>query len=282
MVHALFGFRPTRHALAAALLAAALTGALPSAAGATGGTATTTTATTTTATTISSMQSSLVRWVNQARTARGLRPLRGWTPLYNLAAYRAGRMASTGILNHSIGGDLGSELTARGVRWYSFGEAIGWTTATWGSSAAWSIYTMWRASATHWAILMSSRANYIGVGFAYRSSSHATYASDIETESPDHTRPVRAFTDAWRSGTTIGWSWTGHDIALQTHTSGLRNFDVDERRDDGSWVRLRSGTTSRSISLSGRAHGHTYTLAIRARDNRGNVSAWTYRSISVP
>jgi uncharacterized protein YkwD len=241
----------------------------------------TTATTTTTATTAASMAASVLTWVNQARIARGLRPLRGWNTLSSLATYRAGRMASTGSLSHSVGGDLGSELTAR-VTWWTYGEAIGMTTAGWGTSAAWSLYTMWKASSFHWSILMSSRLNYVGLGFAYRSANGATYASVIETESPDHSPPTRSFTGSWRSGTTIGWSWTGSDVALQTHTSGLRNFDVNERRDDGSWVRLRSGTTSRSLSLSGRAHGHTYLLSIRARDYRGNVSSWTTRSIYVP
>jgi uncharacterized protein YkwD len=268
-----------------ALLAGVPAGAVPAAAATTAASAATiqaTTATTTTTTaTAASMAASVLTWVNQARLARGLRPLRGWNTLSSLAAYRAGRMASTGSLSHTVGGDLGSELTAR-VTWWTYGEAIGMTTAGWGTSAAWSLYTMWKASSFHWSILMSSRLNYVGLGFAYRSANGATYASVIETESPDHSAPHRSFTGSWRSGTTIGWSWTGSDVALQTHTSGLRNFDVSERRDDGSWVRLRSGTTSRSLSLSGRAHGHTYLLSIRARDYRGNVSSWTTLSIYVP
>jgi len=239
-------------------------------------------AATTTTSTASSMATQVLGWVNQARASKGLRPLRAWSTLSSVATYRAGKMASAGVLSHSIAGSLSSQLSAKGVTAWSTGEDIGVTTYAWGSSAATSLFTMWRNSPTHWAILMSSRYNYIGLGFAYRSSSGATYASVIETESPDHSAPRRWFTGAWRSGTTIGWSWSGADLALQTHTAGLRSYDVSYRRNDGSWVRLRSGTTTRSLSLSGRVHGHTYYLAIRARDWAGNVSSWTTKSIYVP
>jgi hypothetical protein len=191
-------------------------------------------------------------------------------------------MAAAGQCNHSVAGDLGSQLDARDITAWSEGEDIGVTTYRWGSDAASSLFNAWRNSPEHWAILMSSRYNYVGIGFAYRSSSGATYGSVVATESPDHSAPRRWFVDAWRSGTTVGWSWAGADRLLQTHTSGLHNYDVRYRRDGGSWHRLRSGTTSTSITLRDRARGHTYRIEVRDRDHAGNVASWVGKSISVP
>ena len=72
-------------------------------------------------------------------------------------------------------------------------------------------------------------------------------------------------------------------MRLQTHTAGLKNFDVQYRVDSGSWRVIRSGTTARSITLSGRTRHHTYYLRVQARDNRGNLSGYTTSlHVSVP
>ena len=78
-----------------------------------------------------------------------------------------------------------------------------------------------------------------------------------------------------RSGTTVTWKWTGADTLLQTYTAGLHNFEVEYRVGTGSWVMIRTGTTARYLTLSGRAHGHYYGLRVRSRDWRGYLSAWT-------
>lgn len=65
------------------------------------------------------------------------------------------------------------------------------------------------------------------------------------------------------------------DVLLQTHTAGLKNFDLEYRVDYGTWSVIRSGTTSTSLSLGSRPHGHYYSLRVRSRDWRGNVSYWT-------
>ena len=39
-----------------------------------------------------------------------------------------------------------------------------------------------------------------------------------------------------RSGTTVTWTWSGADTALQTHTAGLKNFDVQYRVGSGTWT----------------------------------------------
>jgi uncharacterized protein YkwD len=241
--------------------------------------------TSSTSTALNSVESSILTSLNRDRAARGLRPLRLDLRLADLAGTRAARMASKNTLSHTAaGGDFGPLLySLLGVPSWSWGEDIGWTGYPYGSQAASSLYSMWRQSSTHWALMMSSRMNYIGVGVAYRSSNHTTWASLVFTESADHTRPVARMTGDGRSGTTISFSWYGADRPLQSHTAGLKNFDVQYRVDSGSWRLIRSGTTARSITLSGRARHHTYYLRVQARDNRGNLSGYTTSlHVSVP
>ena len=214
-------------------------------------------------------------FINKDRAARGLRPLRLDARLQSVARERAAALADLGILSHSAAGDITSELAGAGVQWYSWGEDLGWSSYTWGSNVAKSLYSMWKQSPSHYALMMSPGYNYFAVGVGYRWSGHSTYASFLFSDSADHTRPVPAMTGLSRSGTTIGFTWRGADIPLQRRTSGLRSFDVEYRQDGGAWSVIRTGTTATSITLTGRPHGHYYWVAVRARDRAGNVSAWT-------
>jgi hypothetical protein len=170
---------------------------------------------------------------------------------------------------------LGCELTSHGIQYYSAGEDIAWTSYPWGDQAAQSIFNGWKGSSGHWAILMSSTYNYIGIGVAYRSSNQTTFASADLTESKDQTGPWVSLGKPSRSGSSVSWAWSGNDTWLQTHTAGLKNFDVEYRVDSGSWSLIRSGTTQKSLSLSGRAGGHYYGIRIRDRDNLGYVASYT-------
>jgi hypothetical protein len=151
---------------------------------------------------------------------------------------------------------LGCSLASHAIQYYSCGEDIAGTTYPWGTQAAQSIFNGWKGSSGHWALLMSTTYNYIGIGVAYRSSSHTTFAAADLTESTDQTRPWARMGTGWRSGATVSWTWSGADTWLQTHTAGLKNFDVEYRVDSGPWYQIRSGTTAKSLSLSGRAGGH--------------------------
>jgi len=232
--------------------------------------------TTTSAATSTSMGASVRTWINRDRVARGLVPLRNWTSLEALATQRAGRMAASGKLSHdAAGGDVGRALTARGIQWYGFGEIIGASTYPWGTQAANNIYSLWKASSPHRSIMFSSRYNYMGVGFAYRAATRTTFASMVFTESTDHTRPSASNGPLVLSGTTVTFSWSGYDPRLQTHTAGLRSFDVQYRVDGGDWRLIRNDTTGTSLSLTGRLPGHSYSFRVQAADRRGNLSAWT-------
>jgi hypothetical protein len=225
------------------------------------------------ASTATTMQTEILGWVNSARAARGLAPLRLLSSLVSYSASRAATMASTGVLAHPS--CLSCQLTSRGIQYYSAAEDIAATSYPWGDQAAQSIYNSWKASSGHWAILMSSTYNYIGIGVAYRSSNHWTFAAADLTESKDQTRPWARMSTVKRSGSTVYWTWSGNDTWLQTHEAGLKNFDVEYRVDSGTWTTIRSGTTAKSLSLSGRAGGHYYGLRVRDRDNKGYVSSYT-------
>jgi len=225
------------------------------------------------ASTADTMESRILGSINAERARYGLVPLRVHSGLVGLAGDRAAYMASIGSLQHLS--CLSCTLNSRGVQWYGAGEAIASNNYPWGSWSADIVFKSWMSSSTHRALLLSSKFNYIGIGVAYRSANGSTYADAVLTESRDQTKPWARMSSVSRSSTTVSWAWTGADITLQTHTAGLKSFDVQYRVDSGSWTTIRSGTTARSLSLGSRAHGHYYSLRVRARDNLGYVSSYS-------
>jgi uncharacterized protein YkwD len=225
------------------------------------------------ASTATDMEARLLSSINGERAKRGLVALRLHSGLVDLSGDRASTMASTGVMKHPS--CLSCMLSNLGIQNYSNGEVIAYTTWPWGSQAADSIFKGWMGSSMHRDLLMSSKFNYIGVGVAYRSSTHQTFAAAVLTESRDRTKPWAKIGSGSRSGSTVSWSWSGKDVRLQTHTSGLKNYDAQYRIGSGTWSTIRSGTTNTSLSLANRLGGHSYGLRVRARDNAGNVSSWS-------
>ena len=84
---------------------------------------------------ITTTERAVISWINADREARGLRALRPWTTLYDIAEMRAKRMAAN-VMSHTISGNLGSQLTGYGVRYYSKGENIAYTSMYTGRDAA--------------------------------------------------------------------------------------------------------------------------------------------------
>jgi uncharacterized protein YkwD len=233
---------------------------------------------TTSATSVSDAEQMVIGWINNDRTNRGLAPLRTDSDLVAISGLRASRMASANVMSHTIGGNLQSQLDWYDVAWYRYGEVIGWSTAGYPVDSARAIYRAWMGSSSHRALLLSDRFNYIGVGLAYRSSNHKTFSSAVLTESPDHTRPVARVTGASRSGDDVRWTYNGYDPRLQTHTAGLRDYDVQYRVGSGTWSLIRDNTTSTTVSLYDRPHGRYYSIRVRATDRRGNVGVWSSES----
>jgi uncharacterized protein YkwD len=221
------------------------------------------------------MEAKILQLVNDARAARGLVPLRLHAGLIDLARDRVAVNASTGILSHTIAGCLRCQIDQRGIQWYSYGEVLAATSRTWGLEAAQSLFDAWKGSPGHWAILMSDKFNYLGIGVAYRSANGMAYGGIDVTESIDQTRPWARMDTARVKGTTVSWTWSGADYLLQTHTAGLKNFDVQYRVDSGAWLTVRPGWAGKTFSMDGRKHGHWYGLRVIARDARGLLSNWT-------
>jgi uncharacterized protein YkwD len=228
------------------------------------------------ASTETSMESSLQAWINRDRVDLGLQPLRLDVRLDTLAGERASWLAAHGVLSHeSVDGTVCDALTTRAISWYLCGEDIGYTTYPLGSQAAASLYSMWKDSPSHWALLMSAQFNYVGIGVAYSSATATTYASIAFLEGVDRTAPWARMRTRSVSGTTVRFSWAGSDPLLQTHTAGLRDFNVWYRVDGGAWKQVRTATTATSITLHSRRHGHYYWVRVQARDRQGNLSSWS-------
>jgi uncharacterized protein YkwD len=228
------------------------------------------------ASTKTNMVNQLLASMNKSRAANGLRPLRTWTPLRAIADDRAAAMASTNTLSHTAaGGNVGTTLTNAGLQWYGYGEAIGETGYAWGSTAASHLYSMWWHSSPHRALILSRSYNYVGIGLAYRADNGTTWASLVFAETVDHSGAIARNRSISRSGTTIRFTWSGYDPLLQTHTAGLRSYDLQYRVDSGPWHTIRNDTKQTSITLYGRPHRHTYRFRVQAADRRGNLGKWT-------
>jgi hypothetical protein len=217
---------------------------------------------------------SLMNQINQERAARGLLALRVDSRLWAIANDRATRLATYEVLSHSVAGSMPQDLAAHSVRWYGYGEVIGYASGSPGIAGR-SIFRMWLASPDHWPLLMSARYNYLGVGVVYKPSSGLSYSSVVLTESPDRTGARAAVSSAQVSGTSIRWTWRGWDPPLQSHTAGLRDFTLQLRQDRGVWVTIRAAVTGTAQSTLNRARGHWYGLRVRARDRAGNLGPWS-------
>ena len=227
------------------------------------------------ASTSTDAESLAIDLINAKRVAAGLVPLRRLHELAVIAGTRAGRMRDANSLSHSVGGSIDKQLANEDVDWYSYGEAIGYSYGSWASGAARDLVKLWMNSPSHRALLMSSKFNYVGVGLSYRSSNHRTFGSVMLTESTDVNGARSWVLRTSTAGDDITWTWSGADLALQTHTAGLRDYDVQYRVGSGSWVTARNDSTGTSITLWNRTRGVTYGVHIRATDRRGNAGAWT-------
>jgi uncharacterized protein YkwD len=129
------------------------------------------------ASTATDMEAYLVKWINNARAARGIPRLTVGTKLTNYAGDRAATMAATNKMVHPS--CLGCALNARDISWSTCGEVIAGNTYPWGYQAAKALYNSWKGSSGHWSILMSRSFKRFGVGVAYRSSNHNTFGAVV-------------------------------------------------------------------------------------------------------
>ena len=227
------------------------------------------------------MESQILGLINADRAAAGLVGLRRDTRLVTWSADRSTWMASHAALTHTSWGGAPCNLYQNErIRWYGCGEAIGDTTASFGSTAASFLYSLWKNSPDHEALIMSTTYNYIGIGVSYRAATHTTYASILFLEGPDRTSPVPRYASQYVSAGRLHWTWTAVEPLLQSHTSGFKNYDVEISVNGAAWRHMRSSSTAVAIATPPERRG-TYKVRIRARDNAGNVSAWLNSSTLV-
>ncbi len=235
--------------------------------------------------TITDFEHRVLDQINGARVSRGLVPLRTDGRLWDLAGDRATIMASRNVLSHTVAGALGTSLTRRGISRYSYGETIAYTTTRGWAAAADAIVKLWRNSAPHWALLMSSKYNYVGVGAGTSLVEPPGVRVDGPDRVPGSLRGTRLdhgrHPDRQRRRLDVAAAATS---SLQTHTAGLRDFTVQLRRGTGSWVTLATNTTATATDHAGTSPtGTAYYLRVRARDRNGNIGAWSaIRRIWVP
>ena len=177
-------------------------------------------------------------------------------------------MAATNVLSHTVAGSISAQLKAKQD---AVVRATARTSATprakRGQTATKDLFRMWKASPSHWKLMMSAKYNYIGVGIAYRSSNRKTFGSLIFTEStrPDRTRgPPWIGVAARRRRRPPGPGAAGTP-SLQTHTAGLKSTSTSRSASiaaAGGRSRRTTGATSRA--WNGLASGHTGTACASA------------------
>lgn len=111
--------------------------------------------------TLTVQEQSLLQAINQARTARGVPPLRVGSRLQRAARAHSRAMARTGSFTH---GGWYRRLRRHGVRGRVIGENVAWGVGTSGTASA--IVSMWLASPQHRTTMLNRGFRRIGIGIA--------------------------------------------------------------------------------------------------------------------
>jgi uncharacterized protein YkwD len=266
---------PSRRFIPLAIAAVLLVGLVPAAIAAD--------TTDTSSSAISAAEHSVLTLTNRRRAAAGLVALRWDERLAGLARERAAYMAETGEFSHTQanGTNVFDMIVASNITWYGAGEIIAWNTAAaLDYSAAFAVQG-WMGSPSHRDIVMSKGYNYVGFGLAIASSG-VRYWAGVYLKGPDRTgswaRPRYASLTTLSSTTVrVYLRWTGGDTRLQVLTSGLRYYQIQRRRNGGSWIDYGI-TTATHTARKWRRHS-TYDFRVRSRDRAGNWSGWVVKTI---
>jgi uncharacterized protein YkwD len=231
--------------------------------------------------TVAEAEQAMVDALNADRTAVSLVPVRIDSRLMAIARARSVDMATKGYFSHTQpdGRNVFDILTAQGVTWYSAGEIIAWNQSSTLESSVQTANSQWLNSPGHKAIIVSTNLNYVGVGLAVDGTGKKLWTA-VFIKGPDRTgAKAKAATPIVAPGSTAGSkritvTWTGADIPLQVLTSGFHSFRVQRRTDGGTWVKIWTSTTVKSLTLD-LPGNHTYEFRVAARDNAGNWGKWS-------
>jgi uncharacterized protein YkwD len=222
--------------------------------------------------------------INAERAERGITPLRGWTPLFDLARERSDYMAETDVLSHTHAGGkaVWDMMSDRDITWYGAGEIIAYNGTSNLNSSASGAVSQWMHSSGHKAIAMSSSYNYVGFGLAISPETGRRYWTGVFLKGPDHTGAwakilsvSKSPISATESKVTIRWD--GDDVRLPTLTAGFKWFDIQRSLDGGEWHDYGTRTSTHTVRTWTR--GHTWVFRVRAMDKAGNWGSWKYVTV---
>jgi uncharacterized protein YkwD len=239
--------------------------------------------------TISQAELAMVDALNVDRTTRGLVPVRVDSRLMAIARARSVDMVTKNYFSHTQpdGRNVFNILSAQHITWYGAGEIIAWNNYPTLETSVAAANNQWLNSPGHYAIVVSTSYNYVGVGLALDASTGKKMWTAVYMKGPDRTgarattaKPtIAAGTTAATKRVTV--TWTGADVPLQVLTSGFYSYQVQRRVDGGAWSTVWASTTAKSLTLN-LAASHTYEFRVSARDKAGNWGAWSAASVTLP
>jgi uncharacterized protein YkwD len=232
--------------------------------------------------TVSVAEMAMVAALNVDRTQRGLVPVRIDGRLMAIARARSADMVAKHYFSHTQpdGRNIFDIISASGIAWYGAGEILAMNNYPTLDTSLQRANLDWLNSPGHYAIVVSTSYNYVGVGLAVDPVSGNKYWSAVYLKGPDRTGArASARTPSVSAGSTwsrrrVRVSWSGADVRLQVLTAGLYTYQLQRRTDAGAWVTVRASTTRTYLGFD-LPRRHTYTFRVRARDRAGNWGSWS-------
>jgi uncharacterized protein YkwD len=238
--------------------------------------------------TVSAAESAMVAALNADRTSHGLVPVRVDTRLMAIARARSADMVANNYFSHTQtdGRSVFDILSTSGITWFGAGEIIAVNNYPTFDTSLQRANLDWLNSPGHYAIVVSTSYNYVGVGLAVDTATGKKFWTAVYMKGPDRTGARATIrTPSISAGSTsarrrVRVSWSGADVQLQVLTSGLYTFRVQRRTDGGSWVTVKSSTTRTALAFDLARH-HKYQFRVRARDRAGNWGTWSTVGVSL-
>jgi uncharacterized protein YkwD len=214
--------------------------------------------------------------INEERAGQHQRAIRMDGRIRAVAQARSADMVARDYFDHTDPDGLlpWDHLNAAGITWWGAGEIIAGNGVSPIRDAARGAVVQWMHSPGHHDRIMDTSYNYAGVGVAM--SGGMSIWTVVFIKGPDRTAPSASIArvSSARGSRAARVSWQGADRRLATMTSGLASFDIQRRRQGGSWVVVRSRVRGTAATIGG-LKGVRYQFRVRARDAAGNVSAWS-------